>query len=376
MKAPMNFFLLCLALPFLAACSGHTVRGRVDEQAIETRVDSEVARYYLENYLAGKRVDAGLDERIDRVYQSANGALPDRDELKRLSDEFSIDFAALYFADRIGRIPANRSFRKIFDQIYASTRTALPEGRARLPAAAAKYEALVVPSYLYKRNLANGAALAAPREALGKVGLPCYFVETQDDGSVEANAELVMSAIRARGRDGRRLIVISASKSSPEVALALTKLGAAGTRHVAAWINAVGALKGTPLIDDNVLPELEWVVGKVDPAGTASMTTAAGRRRFKSFQVPEQVFVVNLIGIPLSGSVGFRAGRGYFPMRKHGPNDGMVLLADTVYPGGVTLAQVGSDHFLMYSLDVTTVALVSTMIDWLENLRDVAFSPR
>lgn len=376
MKASLNFFLLCLALPSLAACSGVAVRGSVDGQAIETRVDSEVARYYLENYLAGRRVDARLDERIDRVYRSATGKLPDRSELKQLSEEFSVDFAALYFADRIAQIPANRRFRNVFDQIYESTRTALPEGRARLPAAAEKYEALVVPSYLYKRNLASGAALAGPREALGKVGLPCYFVETKDDGTVESNAELVMSAIRARAGDGRRLIVISASKSSPEVALALTKLDAAETRHVAAWINAVGALKGTPLIDDNVLPELEYLVGKVDPAGTASMMTAASRRRFESFRVPDDIFIVNLIGIPLSGSVGFRAGRGYFPMRKHGPNDGMVLLADTIYPGGVTLAQVGSDHFLMYNLDITTVALVSTVIGWLDNPRDMAFSPR
>jgi len=42
-------------------------------QTIETQVDSEVARYYLGSYLAGERNDAALDERIDRVYQSANG---------------------------------------------------------------------------------------------------------------------------------------------------------------------------------------------------------------------------------------------------------------------------------------------------------------
>ncbi len=369
MKSARAFFPLWLAFLSLslAACSGLAVRGSVDGQAIETRVDSEVARYYLENYLAGKRIDTRLDERIDRVYQSANGQLPESGELKELSDAFSVDFAALYFADRIGQFPDNRRFRGVFDQIFQSTSKTFPQGRARLPVEAAKYEALVVPSYLYKRRLANGAALTASREALEKVGFPCYFIETQDDGAVESNADLIMAAIRERAGDGRRLIIISASKSSAEVALALTKLGPAETRHVAAWINAVGALKGTPLIDDNVLPELELIVGKVDPAGAASMTATAGRRRFESFRVPERIFVVNLIGIPLSGSVGFRAGRGYFPMRKHGPNDGMVLLADTIYPGGVTLAQVGSDHFLMYNLDITTVALVSAVVDWLEN---------
>jgi hypothetical protein len=360
----------------LAACSGVAVRGSVDGQTIDTRVDSKVARYYVENYLAGKRADKRLDERIDRVYQSDDGELPDDRELKKLSDEFSVDFAALYFADKIARIPANRRFRSVFNQFYKSTNEALAQGKARLPETAARYEVLIVPTYLYKRSLATGSNLAAPRAALENVGMPCYFVETQDDGAVESNAELIMAAIRKRAQDGRRLIIISASKSGAEVALALTKLGPAETSHVAAWINAVGALKGVHLIDDNVMPDLEWVVGKIDPAGTASMSAAEGRRRFKSFRVPERVFVVNLMGIPMSGNIGFKASFGYFPLRKHGPNDGFVLLADTIYPGGVTLTELGMDHFILYNVETLTVSLVSTIIRWLENPADtVAIAP-
>jgi hypothetical protein len=96
---------LPFALLLLSACAGLPVRGSVGMQSIETRVDSEVARYYLGNYLAGEHSDAALDERIDSVYQSANGALPDRFELKQLSDEFSVDFAALYLADHQSSLP-------------------------------------------------------------------------------------------------------------------------------------------------------------------------------------------------------------------------------------------------------------------------------
>jgi hypothetical protein len=215
--------------------------------------------------------------------------------------------------------------------------------------------------------MARGASLREPREALEKVGFKCYFVATRDDGPIESNAELVANAIRARAKDGRRLIIITASKSSSEVALALTKLGPGETRHVAAWINAMGALQGTPLVDDNVLPELEWIVGKVDPAGGISMSVAASRPRFASLHVPSQVFVLNLVAIPPSGSVTFRGRRGYYPMLKYGPNDGMVLIADTIYPGGVTLAELGSDHFLSSrEHDILTIALVTSVIRWLE----------
>ena len=121
------------------------------------------------------------------------------------------------------------------------------------------------------------------------MGFICHFVETQDDGAVEANADLVAAAIRARAQSGRRLIILSASKSGPEVALALTKLRPAETRHVAAWINARGALQGTPLVDERLFPDLEFLMGKVDAAGTESMTTARSRQRFDTFRIPEHV---------------------------------------------------------------------------------------
>lgn len=349
----------------LQACAGLSVQGSIGGQTIKTRVDSEVARYYFGSYLAGERSKPVLDERIDRVYRNGNGSLPDRKELKQLSDEFSVDFAALYFADQVAQIPINRRFRQAFDRAYEYARKAYPEGRVKLPT---DYEVMFVPTYLYKRFFSVGADMAVPRAALKKVGLTCHFVETDDDGAVEANADLVAAAIRARAQSGRRLIIISASKSGPEVALALTKLGPAETRHVGAWINAMGALQGTPLVDDRLFPDLELLMGKVDPAGTESMSTPRSQRRFNSFRVPEHVLVVNYFGVPVIGSVSFFGRTSYMPLRKYGPNDGTVLLPDMVFPDGVTLTELGSDHFMRRKpLDVVTVALAITVINWLEH---------
>ena len=365
---PLKFIPLLSAFLSLAACAGLPVRGSVGGQTIETRVDSEVARYYLETYLAGKRSDAALDERIDRVYQNADGNLPDRNDLSHLSDDFSVDFAALYLADQIARAPVNHRFRSAFNQTYDYTRKGLSEGRVRLPAAAADYEVLFVPTYLYKRFTFTGADFAAPRAALERVGFTCHFVETDEIGAVEANADLVIAAIRARAQSGRRLIIVSASKSGPEVALALTRLGPAETRHVAAWLNTVGALQGSPMADERLGPEIDLILGKTDAAGRESIMTARSRQRFESFRIPEHVLVVNYFGIPVSGSISFLARRGFFPMRKHGPNDGVLLLSDMIFPGGVTLAELGSDHFLLNDhLDITAVALAITVIGWLEN---------
>lgn len=355
------------ALMLLSACAGLPVRGSVGMQSINTRVDSDAARYYVENYLAGNHTDTELDERIDGVYQNAGGSLPDRGELKLLSDEFSVDFAALYLADQITRTPLNRRFRIAFDQAYDHVRIALPQSRVKLPAAAIDYEVLVVPIYLYKRLVGSGADLAA-RAALEKVGLPCHFVETQEDGAVETNADMVAAAIRARMQSTRRLIVISASKSSPEVALALTRLEAAENRHVAAWINVAGVLQGSPLADEHLFKELEFLVGEVDPAGEESLTTQRSRRRFDSLRIPKHVLVVNYVGNPVTGTLSFWGQPGFKALQKYGPNDGVSLLSDTIFPDAVTLADLKNDHFMRGKpLDVTTVALAITAIRWLES---------
>lgn len=355
-------------LVLLAACAGLPVRGKVGEQTIDTRVDSEAARYYLASYLAGERGDAALDERIDKVYRSAHNGLPDRNELKRLSDEFSVDFAALHLADRIARVPVNRRFWDAFNQALAYTRKAFPENNVSLPAPASGYEVLFVPGYLYRRHPRTGADFAAARLALQHVGLARDFLETSEDGAIEANAALVVAAIRQRAGSKRRLIVVSASKSGPEVALALTRLGPSETRHVAAWISIVGTLQGTVLADNGLWQQLEELGGQVDIAGVESLTTVRSRERFLAFRIPEHVLVVNYIGIPLTGSLSSWARSGFWELKNYGPNDGLSLLSDLIIPHGLTLAELGRDHFLLdEQIDVRTVALAITVIQWLQN---------
>ena len=164
---PSIIILLLSGLLLLSSCAGLPVTGMVGGQPIDTRVDSEVARYYLGNYLAGNHSNPALDARIDSVYQRANSHLPDRSDLKHLSDQFSVDFAALYFADQIDRVPINRRFRSAFEQAYEYASKAFPEGQVKLPAG---YDVLVVPTYMYKRLFAAGADMAVPRAALQKAG--------------------------------------------------------------------------------------------------------------------------------------------------------------------------------------------------------------
>jgi len=104
-----------------------------------------------------------------------------------------------------------------------------------------------------------------------------------------------------------------------------------------------------------------------------SLTTERSRQRFASFHLPEDLLVVNYIGVPVTGSVSSLGGLGFSYIKKYGPNDGITLLSDSIYPGGVTLAELGRDHFLLDSqIDVTTVALMTTVMRWLEDREHAA----
>jgi hypothetical protein len=105
-----------------------------------------------------------LDQRIDGIYQKSDAGLPNRQDLKKLSEDFSVDFAALYLADQIARVPANRQFSATFRQAYEDTVKAFSDGRIKVPGAA-EYDVLIVPTYLYKRFTLTGADLGVPRAA-------------------------------------------------------------------------------------------------------------------------------------------------------------------------------------------------------------------
>src|SRR5215470_13251299 len=52
--ASLKLIAYSTAVLLLTGCAGLPVKGTVGGQAIQTQVDSEVARYYVANYLAGK----------------------------------------------------------------------------------------------------------------------------------------------------------------------------------------------------------------------------------------------------------------------------------------------------------------------------------
>src|SRR4029453_2436187 len=93
-----------------------------------------------------------------------------------------------------------------------------------------------------------------------------------------------------------------------------------------------------------------------------SLETARSRRRFETLRLPQTITILNIVAVPVSGSVGYQVYPGYQVLSAHGPNDGVVLLADTVWPGGINVVALGADHlFARWREDIYILAMLRAL---------------
>src|SRR5688572_28457078 len=373
-------FAVVFAAFFAGACAAIPavpVEGTVAMGRMRSTVDAEVARYYVEAYLPGTKERPELDRRIDELTARHRARLPTREDLARIATDFaSVDFAALFFAERLLADSCNRAVNATFAHHLADTR--------RRDWSASPWRVLFVPGYDYvDHGHLTGADFARPRLLACQLGLDSSLVEIPSVGSVERNAQVLAAAIREHELSGKRLIVAGASSAGPAIHLALGELLAPEERaSVKAWLNLAGLLQGTPIIDWIREPPQGWFLPWVasykgyDWQELASMSTGRSRQRFARLQLEPGLLVVNYLGIPVSGSLSRFAADQYKVLRPLGPNDGLTLLPDALAPGAPTIVALGRDHFLAEDpqIDARTVALMGLVIAMLENGRGRCYS--
>ncbi|HEY7365177.1 MAG TPA: hypothetical protein VIE37_13810 [Methylomirabilota bacterium] len=356
--AARSLGLAVLTVLLALGCGG---RGRLElipgEQAgpsLAALVDSEPARRLLVDLLARRSLDQHLTAALVSSRDPGPAAdllgLPDQVRLRGLAEEVSVDFAALAFARALWADRRSRTLQTAFDE-YVREGAARSEEVLRQPGGF-PYTVLFAPAWLYRSHPEVGADFGRQRRLLERLGIPHRLIPNPESASVEDNASAIAATVRETGCAEGRLILVSTSKSGAEVALALSRLLAPEEAAcVAGWLNTGGALGGTPLADAALRPPASWFTNLVlwfngwNRAGLLSMATGPSRERLEGARLPDSVAVVNLVAVPVSGTVGSRLYGSYQILRRHGPNDGVVLLADTVWPGGANLVALGSDHF-------------------------------
>lgn len=375
----VNNLVAILSCFFLLSCTSSiphiNVRGELAGQKIETTVDSQIARYYLEHYLRNNRSNSEFDNKIDNLFQGQNAVIPGREYLKNLSRETSVDFATLYLAKSILKIETNYSFHLKFKKELAKLKTGIETGERHVHADSDSYIFLFVPGWVYKSEPENGADFAEPRKILTQHGIENYLIEIEETGTMEENAAYVAKEIIRYNHLNKNLILVSASSGGPAVMQAIGELlSPSQLKNVKAWVNIGGILKGSFLADSAVRWPKRWFVKLFllfkgwDYDSIESMTVKRSHERITRVNIAAHIFCLNYAGIPLSGHITKRAKDGYMDLREHGPNDGLTLITDELVPNNVTIAEIGLDHFYLDpEINLKTAALAYLVINHLED---------
>jgi hypothetical protein len=210
---------------------------------------------------------------------------------------------------------------------------------------------VLAPGWLYKSEAHTGADLSRQRYFLESLGARVHFVELDENGTVENNALQLQKELTILASQCPSLIITSASKGGIEVACALSSMhGSSEITAIKAWINFGGLLRGTPLADLSLTWWMRWltwsyVVPDWSLAALRSMTISVSAARFAALRRPSHIKIINVIGMPLSDSLSELGKWGYWLLKKYGPNDGVTLLEDALYPNAATITYLGADHF-------------------------------
>lgn len=273
------------------------------------------------------------------------------------ADDGAYDRAAARLADRIEAIPRNRALREAIDARLA---TLGADAAARLSRvlAACDIVPMRVPGLFYDSHPQSGADLSVVSDWLGE---PVPMIRTDEVGTRDENAATIARAVVAATREGDRVALLSVSKGSADVATALASHPEIRPR-IAIWIDLVGAIDGTPLLDPDGPARAQsdsWL-----PARTADSLAAAADAEPLSPDDIRGIFVVHLAAFPRVADVSDRARPAFEWLRTRGANDGYVLLDDYLRRPGHTLVVRHVDHYLRRdTVPVRAVAALEVALD-------------
>jgi len=319
--------------------------GTIADQTMTVRVDHPVARDYLE----GRPLPADLEE-LRRAH-IPDGKLPSEPTLAHLTAQYSTDVATLFFFETVRAHGQSRSIQR--EYASAVKRIIQTGENPQLEVTSSRLTVVFAPGWFYKTYGAEtGADFQRQLAQFAQIGVPAELIETDENGTVESNAEIIAESLRRLRREGREVLIVSGSKSGAEVAIALGDiLAPEEATHVLAWLSIGGVHQGSPFADWALNPTVCWFsqlnlgVQGFDLEGALSLQTSRRRPHFASLRFPDHLLLVSYIPVPLSGGISDRGAFGYSRMRDLGPNDGLTMLVDQLLPGGLAIVEPGVDHY-------------------------------
>lgn len=241
--------------------------------------------------------------------------------------------------------------RQFIDAVQARGREAPPPP--------ADLRLVIVPGAFYREHPHSGADGRMVRLEAERLGWPIELLPVASTGSVLGNARAICRWLSER--QAARIVLVSLSKGGSDVKLALRQPGAAEAfQRVAAWINLCGILSGTPMADwmlsrhpGAVLNRLYYRVLGVSLDFLGDLRRSPGGLLEAEVEIPAHLRMISVVGFPqrrhLTSAMARRCHR---RLAVHGPNDGVILLADACALPGLIYPVWGADHYLRSGEDM------------------------
>lgn len=368
-----RFFLITWLLVGLlsASCAvpRFAVNTEVDGQLVDTTVDSEIAQYYLQQYIHGERTRPEFDSAIEAIKQRlASGELTS-EYLLEVSEAHSTDFGALMLWQQLRNDSVNERAIQVFADEFAKVSSSPLSAIDASAHDGADYLFVFAPGWLYRRHPSVGGDFADQRRTLLEAGYRTRLLACDENGTIEANAAIITEELGYILEREENVVLISVSKAGPEVALALTQLKSSPhADKLKAWINIGGVLRGSPLADDAFKWPTRWGVKlflmRCDPMDSIhSMKPEVLGPVADLFSPPSNTLILNYVGVPMTGDLTKFGWPGYLRMRHLGPNDGATMILDEIPPNSFSVPELGLDHYFRHpQINLKSLALARTVI--------------
>ncbi len=248
--------------------------------------------------------------------------------------------------------------RRLFESVRASDKHGPAiEAIDRLckspaPSGDAAVQVAIVPGFLYRQYPHSGADGRMLSKAAAQLGWDARVIEVGSTGRLATNASMILDWLRRHAT--RPTVLASISKGGSDIVAALQRPEAQDAfADVVGWVDVGGIIAGSPVVDvvsKNWLHMLgfralfacrRWDFGSVLDLRRRGGILAEG------FAAHEHMRIVHAVGFPQENDFVHAKLRSFaHKIGSMGPNDGAILLLDSLAAAGVVYPVWGADHYM------------------------------
>ncbi len=345
----LNFYLI-ISILICNYCKTneiyHIASGKIAEIKMTVRLDSIEATKLFET-------ESTFD----------NKKILDYENLKAMTKNFSVDYSTVYLLKTIYQDRKNLEIQKKYVELSEKL-IKNPDSMKVEIESLKKYSFVFVPGLAYKIDTTTGADFFRQRTWFQKKGISTELIETDELGLTIPNAKLIENYIRQYKKQNK-IVLVSASKGGLDVIYYLEKLATKeDLKKIHSWVNVGGILRGTLIADQHCDFPLSIVPAALLGLKGRTLELVGDIRRsskvnfFNNLEFEKQIKIIHLVAIPFRSQVRKEVLSRYLTLAEHGPNDGLTLISDTIFPKGRIISEIGLDHFFKdENIDLKTAAI-------------------